>query len=109
MIGDLDVDRVASAATGLPPAASTYLEEDFIMNLLETVLDYQMHTTAVVRALEYFRSNRWNDVRTLDDLDAALSIYTDDQQGNTALAGYLWGNRHWTAGPSASWARRLLP
>jgi hypothetical protein len=95
VIDNADVRRVAVAGQTLAPAASVYIEEDFIMNLLETVLDYQMHTTAVVRALEYFRANRWNDVRTLDDLDATLSSYPDDQQGNTELAGYLWGNRHW--------------
>lgn len=66
------------------------------MNLFETVLDYQMHTTTVVKALEFFRSSCWKEVRTLDDLDAVLSRYSDDQRGNTALAGYLWGNRHWT-------------
>lgn len=96
LIGDVDVERVATAGKRLAPAASVYLEEDFIMNLLETVLDYQMHTTAVVKALEYFRVNGWKDVRNLDDLDAALSSYPNDQQGNTALAGYLWSNRHWT-------------
>lgn len=64
------------------------------MNLLATVIDCQMHTNAVVKALEYFKANRWNDVRTLDDLDTALSGYSDDQEGNTGLAGYLWGNRH---------------
>jgi hypothetical protein len=95
VIDDADVKRVAVAGKTLAPAASVYIEEDFIMNLLETVLDYQMHTTAVVRALEYFRVNRWNDMRTLDDLDATLTSYRDDQRGNTALAGYLWGNRHW--------------
>ncbi len=65
------------------------------MNLLETVLDYQMHTTAVVKALEYFKAHRWKEVRMLDDLEVLLSQYPDDQTGNTALAGHLWGNRHW--------------
>lgn len=96
MIDDVDVERVANAARGLSPAASTYLEEDFIMNLLATVIDYQMHRNAVVKALEYFKANRWHDVRTLDDLDTAMSSYPDDQGGNTGLAGYLWDNRHWS-------------
>ena len=96
MIDDVDVERVANAGRNLAPAASVYLEDDFIMNLLETVLDYQMHTTAVIKALEHFRSNRWSEVRTLDELDTRLSSFPNDQQGNTALAGYLWGNRHWT-------------
>jgi hypothetical protein len=95
MIDGSDVERVTSAAKSLAPAAAEYLEGDFVMNLLETVLDYQMHTTAVVKALEYFKANRWNEVRTLDDLEALLSRYPDDQNGNAALAGHLWGNRHW--------------
>ncbi|MCH8129890.1 MAG: hypothetical protein IIC70_08335 [Acidobacteria bacterium] len=49
MIGSNDVAQVVAAARHLPPAKESYLEIDFIMNLLETVLDYQMHTTAVVR------------------------------------------------------------
>jgi hypothetical protein len=96
VIEDVDVQRVARAARDLPPAAFGYLEYDFVMNLLLTVLDYQMHTNAVVKARDYFRANRSADVRNLDDLDAVLSRYPDDQVGNTELAGYLWGNRHWT-------------
>jgi hypothetical protein len=95
VIDDADVSRVAAAAGALAPAASQYLEDDFVMNLLETVLDYQMHTTAVVKALEYFKVNRWEEVRTLDDLEVLMSRHQDDQNGNTALAGHLWGNRHW--------------
>ncbi len=34
------------------------------MNLLETVLDYQMLMIAVVRALEHVREHRWDEVRT---------------------------------------------
>lgn len=32
-------------------------------NLLVTVIDFQMNTTAVVRALDDFRNERWEDVR----------------------------------------------
>ena len=56
---EIDVDKVAEAARALPPAEGSYLKDDFVMNLLETVLDYQMSTTAVVRALQHFRDNRW--------------------------------------------------
>ena len=42
-----DIAHGVAAARHLPPAEESYLETDFIMNLLETVLDYQMHTTAV--------------------------------------------------------------
>jgi hypothetical protein len=96
VVDDLDVKRLAAAGKTLAPAASPYLEEDYVMNLLETVLDYMLQTTVVIKALEYFRANRWDEVRTLDELDAVLSRYPDDQRGNTALAVYLWGYKLWT-------------
>ena len=51
MISDVDAERVASAGAALPPAVHDYLETDYVMNLLDTVIDYQMHSTAVERAL----------------------------------------------------------
>lgn len=96
VIDSHDVERVAAAGAGLSPAEAVYLEEDFVMNMLETVLDYQLHTTAVVRALEYFRTNRWNEIRTIDDLDDLLGDYPDDREGNTALAQHLWHYDLWT-------------
>jgi hypothetical protein len=96
MVDDLDVKRLAAAGKALAPAASPFIEEDYVMNLLETVLDYMLQTTVVIKALEYFRANRWDEVRTLDELDAVLSRYPDDQGGNTALAVYLWGYKLWT-------------
>ena len=96
MISDEDVEKLASAARLLPANASTYLEEDFVMNLLETVLDYMLQTEVVVRALQRFREQRWNEVRTLDDLERLLARFPEDQAGNTALAQHLWGYNFWT-------------
>jgi hypothetical protein len=96
MISEADVEKLASAARLLPPNTSTYLEEDFVMNLLETVLDYMLQTEIVVRALQRFRENRWNDARTLDDLERVMARFPEDQPGNTALAQYLWGYNFWT-------------
>ena len=96
MIDELDVKRVAEAGKSLAPVKTPCREEDFVMNLLETVLDYQLRTNAVVKALEYFRANRWKEIRTLDDLDMVLSKFRDDQQGNTTLARYLWNYDLWT-------------
>lgn len=93
---DADLDAVVELARLLPPATESYLEDDFIMNLLETVLDYQMHTTAVVRALQRFRDSRWDEIRTLGDLKSVLARFPDDQAGNTELAQYLWGYDLWT-------------
>jgi hypothetical protein len=96
MISVADVEKLASAARLLPPNTSTYLEEDFVMNLLETVLDYMLKTEVVVRALERFRENRWNEVRTLEDLERVMARFPEDQAGNIALAQYLWGYNLWT-------------
>lgn len=91
-----EVSRIADAARSLPPAASSYIETDFVKNLMETVLDYQMHTTAVVRALEHYNEHRWDEIRTLGDLETHLAAFPDDKDGNTALAQSLWGYNMWT-------------
>jgi hypothetical protein len=95
MISEADVDLIVSAGRDLPPARSVYFEDDFVMNLLETVLDYMLQTSVVVKALEYFREKRWSEVRTLEDLERLLVEYRDDRDGNLALAQYLWGYNHW--------------
>ncbi len=75
MVSEDDVEKLAAAARVLPASTSVYLEDDFVMNLLETVLDYMLQTEVVVRALERFRENRWTEIRTLDDLERRLAHY----------------------------------
>src|SRR2546426_5614977 len=96
MISDADVTKIVATARMLPPAQRDYRETDFVMNMLETVVDYMTHTTAVVRALEYYRAQRWAEIRTMTDLEATLARFPDDKDGNTALAQYLWNYRMWT-------------
>jgi hypothetical protein len=96
VISEEDIEKLASSVRALPPSAGVYVEEDFVMNLLETVLDYMLQTEVVVKALERFRKDRWHEVRNLDDLDRLLERFPDDQAGNTALAQYLWGYNLWT-------------
>lgn len=96
MIAQADIDAVARVARALPPAEGNYIEDGFVMNLQETVLNYQMNTTAVVRALQHYRDNRWDEVRTGDDLALVMSRFSDDKDGNTGLAQYLWGYNLWT-------------
>jgi hypothetical protein len=96
VISEEDIDKLASAARELELSASVYLEQDFVMNLLETVLDYMLQTDVVVKALEHFRQKRWNEARSLDDLERLMAGFPDDQAGNTVLAQHLWGYNFWT-------------
>jgi hypothetical protein len=96
VITEIDIERVAYAGAKLPEAAEVYPEEDFVMNLFVTVLDYMLNTTVVSRSLEYFRKNRWAGIRTLDELERTMTRFPNDQAGNTALAVYLWGYKLWT-------------
>jgi hypothetical protein len=96
VITNEDIHKLSAMASTLPAAAGNYIETDFILNLQETVLDYQMSTKAVVRALEHFNANRWSEVRTLDDLLELIVQFPDDKEGNLALAQHLWGYNMWT-------------
>ena len=96
MVDETDVERVAGAARQLPPAAASSVAEDFLTSLFVTVLDYQLRTVVVMRALEHFRAERSGKIRALDDLELALARFPDDQDGNVALALDLWGYRLWT-------------
>jgi hypothetical protein len=93
---DADVVRVVDACKRLPAAEGVYLEEDFVTNMLATVVDFQMHTTAVVRAMEHFSTTCRSEIRTLDELDDVFAQFQDDKDGNIALAEHLWGYKLWT-------------
>ena len=105
MITAEDVAAVAERARRVPPARESYLEDDFVTNLLATVVDFQTHTTAVERALQHFKDNRWDEVRTASDLEEVFKRWPDEKDGNTALAQYLWGYKMWTR---AQLLRRLV-
>ena len=45
-----------------------------------------MNTKAVVRALQHYRDHRFEEIRSLPDLEAVMAGFGDDQAGNTALA-----------------------
>jgi hypothetical protein len=105
MVTDDDIDRVAAAARLLSLSAGSAAEEDFVTNLLVTVIDFQMNTTAVLRALDSFRTQRWGEIRTMTDLESVVARFEDDQPGNTELAVYLWSYKLWTR---AAMLRRLI-
>ncbi len=96
MISESEFAKILQKCKELPASESTYLEEDFICNLLLTVLDFQMQTKAVVNAMNFYRKNRWNAIRNLKELKALFDKYADDKEGNTKIAQFLWGYKLWT-------------
>jgi hypothetical protein len=85
---------VLNACRELPVAKGEYLETDFVMNLMSTVLDYQMHPTTLKNAESHFRLNRWPRIRSRDDLHGLLATYPATDEGNRAAAVYLWGYKY---------------
>ena len=99
MISADELRQLVARSRALPPAGwvpVALVEHDFIINVQSTVLDIQMSTTALVRALEHFKAKRGARIRGMGGLRRALSRFPDDQPGNTALAQYLWGYNLWT-------------
>jgi hypothetical protein len=96
---DDEVQRLVARSRELPPLDPLSLpivEHDFILNILTTVLDIQMATTTVLRALEHFKAKHGRRIRTIRDLERTLRRFSDDREGNAALARYLWGYNLWT-------------
>jgi hypothetical protein len=91
-----DVDRLVALTGQLPPAQASYLEDDFVRNLFETVLDYMMQTPVVIKALQHYQDHHRDEVRTIDDLEEFLARFPDDKDGNTEAAVSLWGYKMWT-------------
>ncbi len=84
---------------------------DHLTNLMLTVLDLQLRNAIVNNAIEYYRQHCWRQVRDLDDLEAFLSNYTDNTEGNRAAAfalwGYRYGDRLHRLRDLAAWSRRI--
>jgi hypothetical protein len=96
VVDNADLARLVERCRQIVAADGVVQEDDFVVNLLTTVIDFQMSTTAVVRALQHFRAKRGDEIRTMADLQSGLLPFPDDEKGNTALAQHLWGYNLWT-------------
>src|SRR6188474_3305868 len=96
MLAKRELDDLVERCQAIPLAPYTYLATELVPTLLETVIDYQQQTATVNRAMAYFQTRHAKDVRTLDELEAALAQFPDDPDGNAELAVHLWGYRFWT-------------
>ena len=96
MITEADIAVLTDRCRDLPKTDNVHLATDFVSCLRDTVIDFQQHTTTVRRAIAHFNEYRWNELRTLDDLQTLCDRYPDERSSNTELAEYLWGYKMWT-------------
>ena len=73
-----------------------YRMYDYISILFNTVLDFQMKSPSVSKAVKYYENNNWSKIRTHADIKRILSEYPNTRKSNTRLANYLWNNNHWS-------------
>lgn len=73
-----------------------YRMYDYISILFNTVLDFQMKSPAVSKAVNYYENNNWSKIRSHADIRRILSEYPNTRKSNTRLANYLWNNNHWS-------------
>ena len=90
-----EFDAIVVECRLLPQAQGNYLIDDYIENLLLTVLDFQLRTITVERSMRHYVEHRKENVRTHQDLIRLLAQYPDTREGNTRLARYLWGYNYW--------------
>ncbi len=96
------------ATANLPFIRQQRQPTSYLSDVLETVLNFQMQEPVVVKALQYFEHNvqHEHDIHTHEQLQDALNIYPDTEDGNKAAAQFFWGNNHWTR---IELLRRFLP
>jgi len=71
-----------------------YRINDYVSNLMNTVLDFQMKVGPVNSAMEYYEDN--HGYRTHKKLKSFIDAFPDTKKGNLKLANALWNNNHWS-------------
>jgi len=69
--------------------------KDFIPNIINTVIDFQMKTPVVQSSQENFFENNTN-INSFVKLMNLVNKYPNNKNGNIDLAQQLWGYNHWT-------------
>ncbi len=92
-----ELDALETACRLVPLTENTYIATDLVSTLLDTVIDYQQHTTTVRNAIAHYNTKCWDAVSTLNDLDELFARYPNDKEGNTALASISGAT---TSGPA---------
>lgn len=80
-----------------------YRIDDYVKNLLNTVLDFQMQSEIVNAAMSYYEER--HGYRTHKKLKEVLNGFPNTQKGNLRLANFIWNNNHWTR---AKFLRKII-
>jgi len=80
-----------------------YRINDYVTNLLNTVLDFQMNVATVHSSIKYYEDN--HGYRTHKKLSELIDGFPNTENGNLKLANSLWGNNHWSR---AKFLRELI-
>ena len=95
VLSDAELDALEHASSRIALSSFAFVADDYIVALFDTVLDYQNQAAAIEKAEAHYRADHFDEIRTLDDLEAVLERFPEDRDGNDELAQYLWANHHW--------------
>jgi len=93
MATESEYEAVLNACRVLESPRGNYHVNDYVLNLVSTVLD-QMNPTTLANAENHFKNNRLPKIKTRDDLAEVLMQYPNDREGNINAAVYLWGYKY---------------
>ena len=93
-----DFSALANAVADLPFVKPNRAPSDYMLDLMETVINFHVRVEVVVSSLSYFRDHvqQLHQIYTHDDLKAVLARFPDDEAGNKDASQFLWGNFMWT-------------
>lgn len=100
-----EFQQLLIATADLPFIHQVRVETDYMLDVMETVLNLHIQEPVVVNALNHFQKRHNQSpvqelesacISTHQQLENALSGFPDSEDGNKAASQYLWGNNHWT-------------
>ena len=92
-----EFQQLLVACAELPFLHQPRAKTDYVVDVMQTVLDFHMQAPVVFNALAYFREHvqPQHGICTHAQLEAVLSGFPDTLEGNKAASQFLWGNAHW--------------
>ena len=93
-----EFQKLVIATADLPFLSYTRGKTDYVIDVMQTVLDFHMQAPVVNDALDYFREHvqSQHGIDTHAKLQAVLDKFADTVDGNTEASRLLWNNAHWT-------------